>query len=187
MKIRPTPNARGVLMQLGPDENQIPAQSVLTKSAFQLKKILVPLDFSDCSKKALEYAVAFAQQFGAELILLHVVEPYPAVPEMAPYDVEDIQDGRRELEALRKQIPGTLTSSVALRKGTPLVEIAAAAEDFGSDLIIISTHGHKGLARMFLGSTTEKIVRHAPCPVLIVRELERDFVPNSCGCSGPCK
>ena len=187
MKIRPTPNTGGVLMQLGPDESQIPAQSVPAKSAFQLKKILVPVDFSDCSKKALKYAVAFAQQFGAELTLLHVVEPYPAVPEMAPYDVEDIQDGRRELEALRKQIPGTLTSSVALRKGTPLVEIAAAAEDFGSDLIIISTHGHKGLARMFLGSTTEKVVRHAPCPVLIVRELERDFVPNSCGCSGPCK
>jgi len=139
----------------------------------------VPVDFSDCSKKALQYAIPFATQFDAELTLLHVVQPYPAVPEMAPVDVETIQDGRRELEALRKTIGDAVRSATSLCTGEPHLEIARVASELGIDLIILSTHGHKGLARMFLGSTTEKVVRHAPCPVLIVRESERDFVPGS--------
>jgi nucleotide-binding universal stress UspA family protein len=143
-----------------------------------LQNILVPIDFSDCSKKALEYAIPFAKQFGAELKLLHVVEPYPAVPEMGPYDCENIEDATRELEKLRKSFSNSVPCSVYVRTGPPQFEIAIAASELDADLIIISTHGRKGLARMFLGSTTEKVVRSAPCPVLIVREREREFVPN---------
>src|SRR5689334_23116598 len=101
MKFKPTSKSRGVVVELGPEETQIPAQSLATAPVFKLRKILVTIDFSDCSKKALAYAIPFARQFDAELNLLHVVEPYPAVPEMAPFDVETIEDGRLELEKLQ--------------------------------------------------------------------------------------
>ena len=97
MKIKPTSKTGGVLVELGPLEEQLPVQPPRPAAVFRLKKILVPVDFSDCSKKALQYAVPFARQFGAELVLLHVVQPYPAVPEMAPVDVETIQDGKAEV------------------------------------------------------------------------------------------
>jgi universal stress protein A len=178
MKIRPTSNTRGVLVELGPEETQIPAQSLAAPPVFRLRKILVPIDFSDCSKKALDYAIPFARQFGAELNLLHVVEPYPAIPEMAPYDAENIEDGRLELEALRKDLGNVGPCSTLVRKGAPPTEITSAARDLDADLIIISTHGRTGLSRVFLGSTAERVVRSAPCPVLIVRECEREFVPD---------
>jgi nucleotide-binding universal stress UspA family protein len=171
MKVKPSAKNHGVVVELGPEEAQIPAANV-----FGLKKILVPVDSSDCSKKALQYAIPFARQFGAELTLLSVVEPYPAVPEMAPTDIETIGDTRRGLEKLRESVTNTVRAKTLLRTGAPEIEIADAAADIGADLIIIATHGRKGLSRMVLGSTTEKVVRHAPCPVLIVREKEREFI-----------
>jgi universal stress protein A len=178
MKIRPTSNAGGVVVELGPEETQIPAQSLAAEPVFKLRKILVPIDFSDCSKKALNYAIPFARQFGAELKLLHVVEPYPAAPEMMPYDAETIEYGLLEMEALRKELGNVGPCSILVRKGAPPTEITSAAKDVEADLIIISTHGRKGLSRMFLGSTAERVVRSAPCPVLIVRECEHEFVPE---------
>jgi universal stress protein A len=185
MKIKPTQKTGGVLLELGPEETQIPAQSITAAAVFKLQRILVPIDFSECSQKALEYAIAFAKQFAAELKLVHVVEPYPAVPEMAPYDCENIEDATRELETLRKRLGNTVPCSFLVRKGSPPSEIATVAKDVDADLIIISTHGRKGLARMFLGSTTEKVVRFAPCPVLIVRAHEREFVPDQSTPSAP--
>ena len=172
MKIKPTSNAGGVLVELAPGETQIPAQSMATMPGFRLKRILVPLDFSDCSKKALEYAIPFAKHFGAELNLLHVVEPYPPVPEMVAYDSKDIDESREELQRLQKGLGDFVSSSISLRSGTPHLEIAEAAREAGADLIIIATHGRKGFTRMFLGSTTEKVMRNASCPVLIVRNCE---------------
>jgi nucleotide-binding universal stress UspA family protein len=158
-------------LELGPEEALMPAANV-----FNLKKILVPIDFSDCSKKALLYAIPFARQFGAEMILLSVVEPYPAVPEMAPTDFETVGDTRRELETLRKTVPEAVHASIAVRTGSPSNEIAEAASDLDADLIIIATHGRKGITRMMLGSTAEKVVRYASCPVLIVRQSEHEFI-----------
>jgi nucleotide-binding universal stress UspA family protein len=176
MRIKPTAKAGGVLVELGPQEAQIPAQALQIAPVFKLQRILVPIDFSECSRKALQYAVPFARQFGAELKLLHVLEPYPAVPEMAPYDFNDIQDCREELDALQKGIGAGVRCSTCLRKGTPHSQIAEAAREFGADMIIISTHGRKGFSRMLLGSTSEKMARHAPCPVLIVRECQHEFI-----------
>ena len=178
MKIKPTSNNRGVVVELGAEETQIPTQSLAAAPIFKLRKILVPIDFSDCSKKALNYAIPFATQFGAELILLHVLEPYPAAPEMMPYDAESIEHSRLEMEALRKELGEVGPCSTVVRKGPPSTEITNAARDLDADLIIISTHGRKGLSRMFLGSTAERVVRSAPCPVLIVRECEHEFVPD---------
>lgn len=186
MKIKLSPKTGAVRVELRPEEAQIPAQSIATDPIFKLQKILVPVDFSDCSNKAVEYAIAFAKQFGSELFLLHVVEPHPVVPEMGQYDPDMIHDRRADLAALQKSIGRPVRSTASLRTGTPHMEIAGAAEDLGIDLVIIATHGRKGLSRVVLGSTTEKVVRHAPCPVLIVRETEREFLSNRC-CTSAAK
>ena len=88
MKFKPIRKNSGVVLELGPLESRLPAdpreQVATPRPVFQLKKILVPVDFSDCSKKALQYALPFARQFEAELALVHVVQAYVAVPEMVP-------------------------------------------------------------------------------------------------------
>ena len=125
--------------------------------------------------------MAFARQFGADITLLHVVEPYVPVPEMSTVDWDLIQVRVREagetgLARLKESISGHIPVQTALRMGRPDREIVEHAKEFGADLIIISTHGRTGLAHVFMGSTAERVVRHAPCPTLIVREHEHDFV-----------
>src|SRR5689334_23074876 len=134
MKIKPTSKNGGVVVELGPEERQIPEQALKTPQVFKLQRILVPVDFSECSTKALQYAIPFARQFNAELTLLHVVQPYPAVPEIVPLEVESVQDGRRELDLLRKSVATDIRSTVSLRTGDPHLEITRAAAELGVDL-----------------------------------------------------
>lgn len=149
-----------------------------------LKSILVPIDFSPGSKKALKYALPFAEQFGAQIILLHVVEPV-ATPDFAYFPLMMENDkvmavARRQLDLLCKQeaIEPRVIAKTLARHGKPFQEIADAARTLEADLIIIATHGYTGLKHAFLGSTAERVVRHAPCPVLVVREREREFVAS---------
>jgi universal stress protein A len=183
MKFKPTTPSGGVLVELGPKEPQLPTPRtepvIAPLPVFQLKKILVPTDFSECAKKALQYAIPLAGQFDAELTLLHVVQPYPPALEMPPVDPYMIQDAEQEMKAFRGIVGDAVSAKTVLRTGTPCVEIVEAAKELGSDLIILSTHGRTGLAHVFLGSTTERVVRHAACPVLIVREREHEFVETS--------
>ncbi|HRI12623.1 MAG TPA: universal stress protein [Verrucomicrobiota bacterium] len=141
-----------------------------------IKSILVPIDFSPPSKQALDYAVSFAKQFQAKLTLLHVFEPI-ATPDFAAsfplvreYD-ELMASAKRELDRLAKTagIPAETVAATEVRFGRSFHEIADAARALKIDLIIISTHGYTGLKHALLGSTTERVVRHAPCPVLVVR------------------
>ena len=149
----------------------------------EIKKILVPIDFSDYSKNALGYAVDFAKLFNAELILIYVVEPviYPpdfsmgqiAVPSM---DIEMDKRAKEELENLaKKQIPKELETEILVKTGKPFIEIIETAGEIGADLIIIATHGHSGVEHMLFGSTAEKVVRKAPCPVLTLRDPIKGF------------
>jgi nucleotide-binding universal stress UspA family protein len=183
MKFKPIRKNSGVVLELGPLESRLPAdpreQVATPRPVFQLKKILVPVDFSDCSKKALQYALPFARQFEAELALVHVVQAYVAVPEMVPVEVVSTRDAESDLERLRQLTCEGVQSRAIVRVGLPHREITKAAQEFGSDLIILSTHGHTGLAHVLLGSTAERVVRHAPCPVLVVREREHEFVPDT--------
>lgn len=174
MTVKPASKTGGVVVELGPFEKQLPEEALLP---FKVKKILVPIDFSECSKKALQYAIPFTRQFNAELLLLHVVQPYPAVPQMELVDVETIQDSLANLETLRGTVGNEIRCATDVRTGVPHIEIAQAAREHQIDLIIMSTHGHTGLSHMLLGSTTEKVVRNAPCPVLTVRQSEREFAP----------
>jgi nucleotide-binding universal stress UspA family protein len=143
----------------------------------RIKSILVPLDFSSPSKKALDYAVAFARQFKAKLTLLHVVEPV-ATPDFAgsfPLAIDDDKQmaaAKDELERVIKaaRVPRGSVEKILVRFGRSFHEIADAARTRKVDLIVISTHGYTGLKHALLGSTTERVVRHAPCPVLVVRQ-----------------
>jgi len=194
MKVKPSNRMRqvrgrgGVVIKVvGPKDVQLPASRRKVKAGafplpvFKLKRILVPLDFSDCSKKALQYAVPFARQFGATLSLLYVIQPYYPVSEMVPMDGELFEQRMREtseaeMAALRKSLDPALKPSATIRSGTPHVEIVRAARNLKCDLIILSTHGRTGLSHVLMGSTAERVVRHANCPVLVLREHEHEFV-----------
>jgi universal stress protein A len=152
-------------------------------SLIRIQSILVPLDFSAPSQKALDYAVAFAKLFGAKLALLHVVEPV-ATPDFAnsfPLLTENDKvkaacEAKLEFLIRQKGIGAKLVEKTLVRQGRSYHEITEAARTLKADLIIISTHGYTGLKHALLGSTTERVVRHAPCPVLVVRPREHEFV-----------
>lgn len=141
-----------------------------------LKEILVPVDFSDRSLRALEFAKGMAQKFDARLTLLNVVDLNPMGWEVGAIDLamleKDLMEGsKRRLEALvEDRLNGVSVSEPLQRIGPPALEIVEAAKELGSDLIVISTHGYTGLKHVLLGSVAEQINRHAPCPTLIVPE-----------------
>ena len=148
-----------------------------------LTSVLVPVDFSPHSQKAFHYALAFARQFSAKLFLLHVVEPviYPSELGYIPIEMEALQQNvlASATERLRAMaaadLPPDLPSERLVRIGAPYLEITTAARELKVDLLVIATHGYTGLKHVLLGSTAERVVRHAPCPVLTVREREHDF------------
>ena len=134
--------------------------------------------------KALEYAITFARGFKADLILLHVVEPYVPYPEMTAVDAALLQAESRdyadeELRKLQKSISSEAGCTTLLREGKPHRIIVDVAREAGVDLIVISTHGRSGLGRLILGSTTERVVRQVNCPVLVVRENEHEFISQN--------
>jgi nucleotide-binding universal stress UspA family protein len=156
----------------------------LVPQILQLNKILVPIDFSDTSKKALFYALRFAEQFGCEIVLLHVVEPAspivgaPFAVEVLPQPQDDSIAAKKELAALaaRSRNNGAKSINSTIRTGHPPNEITKAAKDLDVDLIIISTHGYTSWRHLCIGSTAERVVRTAACPVLVVREKEHEFI-----------
>ena len=151
---------------------------------FDLARILVPIDFSEHSKKALEYAVPFARQFGASLELLYVVEPtiYPADFSFGQVGFPNVEEelrtrGYHELEGLiTKTIGGRVKARASVRTGKAFFEIDQFAQEQGIGLIIIATHGHTGIEHVLFGSTAEKVIRHAPCPVLVIPAAGKKFV-----------
>ena len=157
---------------------------VRQRTKIELRRILVPIDFSEHSKKALRYAIPFAEQFKASVDLLYVVEPtiYPADFSFGQVGFPNVEDelrqrGTEELDALiRKEIGNRVPARKVIRTGKAFHEIDEYAREEAIDLIIIATHGHSGVEHVLFGSTAEKVVRHAPCPVLVVRMAEKEFV-----------
>ncbi|MFA3783151.1 universal stress protein [Melioribacteraceae bacterium 4301-Me] len=152
-----------------------------------IKKILVPIDFSDYSKNALKYAVNFAKYFNAKMYLIYVIEPivYPADFSMGQVAIPTInidihKRAEEELNSLAKNFVGTeLEVETIIKTGKPFVEIYETAKEKDVDLIIIATHGHTGVEHLLFGSTAEKVVRKAPCPVLTLREPIKGFQFNN--------
>ncbi len=148
----------------------------------QVKKILVPIDFSDYSKNALKYAVNFAKKFDAKIYLIYVIEPviYPADFSMGQValpsvDTEMNSRAKEELDMLAKREITDLEIATLIKTGKPFVEIVETAFEEDIDLIIIATHGHTGIEHVLFGSTAEKVVRKAPCPVLTIREPVKGY------------
>jgi universal stress protein A len=154
------------------------------QTKIELSRILVPIDFSEHSKKALQYAIPFAEQFKASIDLLYVVEPtiYPADFSFGQVGFPNVEDelrerGAEELKSLiAKEIGKRVPAKQVIRTGKAFYEIREYAREESMDLIIIATHGHSGVEHVLFGSTAEKVVRHAPCPVLVVRMGEKEFV-----------
>ncbi len=149
-------------------------------SLLRIQHILVPIDFSEPSRRALRSAIQFAERFGARITLLHVVEPLDQ-PDFAyfPLSLDSgkiIKMAKRKLDVLARMPKGgkCAIETKLVRTGKPFHEITEAARELKVDLVIISTHGYTGVKHALLGSTAERVVRHAPCPVLTIRETEQE-------------
>lgn len=174
-------------LESAPARVETPAVTTFVPELLHLRKILVPTDMSPPAEKAIRYAAQLAEQFGGELFVVHIIEPvypYPLdgmtyFPTSLPTDPNIAR--RPELEANLQQRAGKLQQEHRIkvksevRVGTAYDQIVRAARDLEADLVVVATHGYTGLKHFLLGSTAEKVVRHAPCPVLVVREKEREF------------
>jgi|SRR5579864_277361 len=144
----------------------------------KIKSILVPLDFSRPSMVALDYAAELARSFAATIHLLHVSAPDEAAPTGAAHlmrqAAESLMSAREKLAQTQEKHPSPFwPANSHVRSGEPYQEICNQAREVGADLIVLATRGHSGLKRILLGSTAERVVRLAPCPVLIVRKWKR--------------
>ena len=143
---------------------------------FGHKKILVPVDFSDCSQKAVQYAIGFANQLGAEIVLLHATYSgyIYSVEGTALYDIPGLQRAARKKaerqmqKFVRAAKFGQVKFEIVFTEASPVLDICDFAKDHDVDLIITSTHGLTGFQHVLIGSIAEKVVRHAPCSVLVV-------------------
>jgi universal stress protein A len=146
-----------------------------------LRTLLAPTDFSKHSDHAIRYAAEMARQFGAALVLLHIVTDDIlrdiSKTHVPPHPVdkvhEDLTKEARE-QYVRNVMPDVrkdLDVTILVLSGEPPLEIVHTAELRGVDLIVMATHGRTGLSHALMGSVTEKVIRKAPCPVLSLRPV----------------
>jgi len=155
-------------------------------SPFRIKKIVVPVDFSNCSREGLRYAIGFANEFDARIILLHATYlGYVYSSEgTAIYDIPSLQKAARKnaerkmRELIRSVNFGAVKFETAFTEGSPVIDICAFAKDHDVDLIITSTHGLTGFQHVLIGSIAERVVRHAPCSVLVVPSYPKIRLAN---------
>lgn len=142
---------------------------------FRIRKILAPVDFSQCSMAGAMYAAFLSKTLGANLCLFHVFQPPPPVvvdrvsTSLSRMEGVNIKNARLDLEAFSKlDFLENVKCAVELRTGFPVDEICGESKRDDVDLVVISTHGHRGFDRLLLGSVAEHVVRYAECPVLVV-------------------
>jgi nucleotide-binding universal stress UspA family protein len=149
----------------------------------QLKTILFPTDFSQGARAAMDHAISLAKDYDARLLLLYVIQDISIAEWYIPSTlsvtdlVEDMQKSAwKEMEKWGSEAQASVRDREKLVvRGVPFVEIIKTARDRGVDLIVIGTHGRTGIDHMLFGSTAEKVVRKAPCPVLTVRIAGKEF------------
>jgi len=157
-----------------------------TGRPFTARTILVPVDFSGCSRGGLGYAIGFANEFAARIILLHATYlGYIYSSEgTALYNIPGLQEAARKNAErhMRKFVRsvnfGGVKFETAFTEGSPALDICAFAKDHNVDLIITSTHGLTGFQHVLIGSVAEKVVRHAPCSVLVVPSHPKTRLAN---------
>jgi nucleotide-binding universal stress UspA family protein len=150
----------------------------------KISRILVPTDFSECANLAVDYGAAVAEQFQADLLLLNVVDDYFVLTPEGQLMLPDRNEYLRDLQALAHQelakLPAHCTSTSRVARhtvvGRPHEVIVRFAKEQQIDLIVIGSHGRRGLSHLLLGSVAERVVRIAGCPVLTVRPDQHQFV-----------
>ena len=145
--------------------------------AFPYKTILCPVDFDENSLASLDAAIELANHFGSSIILLYVLPMILTYGEASPAALLKDQDAdaHAKLADIEKQKLGGVKHEAVVYTGDIIASILAAQAKYRPDLLVMATHGRRGLSRMFLGSVTEAVVRKATCPVLTVR----DEVPSA--------
>lgn len=148
-------------------------------AGLKVRRILVPVDFSETAEITLPYALAFAKNMEARIVLMHVIEAvYPATETgLASLPVLDLPEEakacRKRMQKLGQEfVPQHLLDRIVICRGLPHLEIVKSAKRLKAGLIVIATHGRTGLSRLLMGSTAEHVVRQAPCPVLTVRRTQ---------------
>ena len=144
-----------------------------------ISHILVPIDFSVHSKNALKYAIPLAEEFSASLHLVYVVEPtiYPADLGFGQVVLPGVEDELRQKaadelrELIGREIGDKIPTTATVRTGSPHQEILDEADEQNVDLIVVASHGHSGVEQILFGSTADRIVHNAKCPVLTVRPI----------------
>jgi nucleotide-binding universal stress UspA family protein len=149
----------------------------------QIKTILYATDFSQGARAAMDHVISLAQDYDAKLILLHVIQDISVAEWYIPTTlsvaevVADIEKNAwQEMEKWAAEFaPKVNNIEKIIVRGVPFVEIIKTAREKNIDLIVIGTHGRTGIDHMLFGSTAEKVVRKAPCPVLTVRIAGKEF------------
>lgn len=176
MKARPAQYPGEVILELNRRDEPLIEQATLkaNRPVIDVKQILVPIDFSSASRKAIGYAARFARSNQATIQLLYVLAPFAMGPSISGEGLDSLEASRtashRDLELLvQEEIQDGIPTHCHVRVGSPVGEILDMAQNLPADLIVLSTHGRTGLKHVFLGSVAEHIVQRAPCPVLVVR------------------
>ncbi|MDX1530288.1 MAG: universal stress protein [Rhodothermales bacterium] len=155
----------------------------------QIRRILVPLDFSELAEEGLLYARELADKFGAELDVVHVVEEpaFPSFYKLGAMRIYGMVPDQEKLAwtALRKRFsPDEEGVRLHVLRGAAESEIVRYATDRKVDLVVLTSHGLTGLQHVLLGSVAEKVTRHAPCPVLLVKVLRPGSKPAEANAAG---
>jgi nucleotide-binding universal stress UspA family protein len=157
-----------------------------TVEDLQLNTIMVPVDFSENSVSAVDYAIKFARKFNSRVLLVHVYHfPVELLTDWSAYGT--LAGSGEILEAMRKERSEQMAAlaqeksrsgariETKVLEGTPFSEIVQAARNEHVDLLIMGTRGLTGIKHILIGSTAEKVVRKAPCPVLVLKPESFDF------------
>lgn len=158
-------------------------KALTTSPSKTIRRVLVPIDFSEASERALQHAYELAMTYGAEIVVLHAIEEVvlPMAYGVAPKQVDaeavrpDVESALAEL--LKKHV-GIEHARAEVRVGYPPQQILEAIEEESADLVVMGTHGREGLNRLLMGSVAERIVRHAACPVLTLQQESRSLLPT---------
>jgi nucleotide-binding universal stress UspA family protein len=149
----------------------------------RIKTILFPTDFSNGARAAMDHAISLAKDYQAKLILLYVIQDISIAEWYIPSTIsageliEDMQKSAwREMDKWTAEVSKQVKDvEKMVIRGVPFVEIIRTAKERNADLIVIGTHGRTGIDHMLFGSTAEKVVRKASCPVLTVRIAGKEF------------